>query len=59
MDRLVRVLIRHNNHVILDDKHRDYHPLEDYTVKQEELENGTTIILYYKHEIDHPGLQPL
>ena len=58
MDKLVRVLIQHKNHVILDDKHNDYHSLEDYTVKQEELENGTIITLYYKHELDHPGLQP-
>lgn len=59
MDRLVRVSIKHKGTKVLDDRHADYHPLEEYITKEDVLENGTIITLYYKHEIDHPGLQPL
>ena len=60
MDRLVRVLVTQpGGRVILDDKHKDYRPGELYESREEVLENRTTITLFYRHELDSPGLQPL
>lgn len=59
MDRLMRLIIRQKGQLIIDDKHKDYLAGEEYKVEKETLENGVIITKYYKHEIDHTGLQPL
>ena len=59
MDRLMRLRITQKGQTIIDDKHKDYLPGEEYRIEKEILENGVVIYKYYKHEIDHLGLQPL
>ena len=48
MDKLIRLVIKQNRNVIIDDKHEGYDPSKYYKTEKEILENNMVIEKYYE-----------